>query len=338
MPKYTTNDPYWISKPHFILPDKTYANWHISHWSISKGEAKVGHVLEGVEIWILAISVIVACGILFTGMIAQSSDPVSLRKPPYLPKAPGWGGWRVSIGYYNYIDLLIVGLLMMLYAFPLLLQAVAQFLPEKKAADNSELNLGMLLTHIIFQFTITGFIIWAASRHKRISEWLGMRWRLWPLVFLIAPIGVVATWIFAGGLEVLKINDWLRDQMGVADQQAVVKAFSEMDSPLMLGLLSFMAVIVAPITEEIIFRGYLYPVAKHYSGRLPALLFSSIVFAAIHQSTIAFLPLLFLALVLAISYELTGSILAPISIHILFNSMTVMAQVAQKLEWITVPE
>ena len=53
-------------------------------------------------------------------------------------------------------------------------------------------------------------------------------------------------------------------------KQEVVKAFTENDDPVMLGLLVLLAVVVAPLTEEILFRGYLYPVAKRFVGRWSA--------------------------------------------------------------------
>ena len=86
----------------------------------------------------------------------------------------------------------------------------------------------------------------------------------------------------------------------------------------------------APLTQEIMFRAYFYPVPKRFIGRTEAIIFSSLVFAVIHNNAMALLPLCVLGILLALAYEFTGSIWAPIGIHTLFNGATVGAQLAIK--------
>lgn len=89
-------------------------------------------------------------------------------------------------------------------------------------------------------------------------------------------------------------------------------------------LLIFTAVVVAPISEELIFRGFLYGVFRRYGGQIPALLLSAALFAAIHAHLPAAGGLFILALALTILYEATTSLWAPILMHALFNALTVM--------------
>lgn len=84
-----------------------------------------------------------------------------------------------------------------------------------------------------------------------------------------------------------------------------------------------LAVVVAPIAEELIFRGYLYGVLRKYTGRLSAILLSSLLFAAIHLHAPSFAGLFILAVVLALVYERTGSLWAPIAMHAVFNAVSV---------------
>jgi membrane protease YdiL (CAAX protease family) len=86
-----------------------------------------------------------------------------------------------------------------------------------------------------------------------------------------------------------------------------------------------MAVVVAPIAEEIIFRGYLYGVMRRYFGRIPAILFSSLLFAAIHGNLSALPGLCILAVTLCLLYERTGSLWATMTLHGAFNTSTVVA-------------
>jgi membrane protease YdiL (CAAX protease family) len=84
-------------------------------------------------------------------------------------------------------------------------------------------------------------------------------------------------------------------------------------------LTMLMAVIVAPMAEETIFRGYIYGVLKRYVGAVAAALISAGLFAAMHLN-LSSLPALFvLALCLTLAYEATGSLLVNIFMHGLFN-------------------
>jgi membrane protease YdiL (CAAX protease family) len=85
-------------------------------------------------------------------------------------------------------------------------------------------------------------------------------------------------------------------------------------------VLGIATMVIAPIGEELLFRGILYPAIKREGFPRLALWVSSLLFAAIHMNLVAFLPLTFLALVLAWLYEQTGNLLAPIAVHSLFNA------------------
>lgn len=93
-------------------------------------------------------------------------------------------------------------------------------------------------------------------------------------------------------------------------------------------LLVFTAVVVAPVSEEIIFRGYIYGVARRFAGRWAAAIFSALLFAAIHAHIPALAPLAVLALALTFVYESTGSLWAPMLMHATFNSITLILSLA----------
>jgi len=81
------------------------------------------------------------------------------------------------------------------------------------------------------------------------------------------------------------------------------------------------AVLLAPVAEELMFRGILYPVIKQLGYPRLAFWGTSLLFAAVHWNLVTFLPLLALAVVLTLLYEHTGNLLAPIMAHLLFNAM-----------------
>lgn len=84
------------------------------------------------------------------------------------------------------------------------------------------------------------------------------------------------------------------------------------------------AVVAAPVTEELIFRGCLYGMARARWGRPAGILLTSLVFAAIHGHAPSFAGLTILAVGLALVYERCGSLWAPILLHAGFNALTIV--------------
>ena len=90
-------------------------------------------------------------------------------------------------------------------------------------------------------------------------------------------------------------------------------------------LMIFSIAIVAPVTEETSYRGFIYPVIKKYSDRFFSVLFTSLIFALVHGNVPALAGLLVLAIVLTLAYEVTGCLWVPILMHCLFNSVQLVA-------------
>jgi membrane protease YdiL (CAAX protease family) len=94
-------------------------------------------------------------------------------------------------------------------------------------------------------------------------------------------------------------------------------------------LIGFLAIVVAPFAEEVIFRGILYPLLKQNGYPKLALWGTSLLFAVIHGNLVILLPLTFLAVVLTLLYETTDNLLAPIVAHSIFNFVNYTWLIAQ---------
>ena len=90
-----------------------------------------------------------------------------------------------------------------------------------------------------------------------------------------------------------------------------------------------LAVVVAPLTEELVFRAGLF---RFLRGRVPrwlALVGPSLVFAMLHvdwstlQGLASLAPLVVLAVVFSLAYERTGHIGTPIVAHACFTLNTI---------------
>ena len=112
---------------------------------------------------------------------------------------------------------------------------------------------------------------------------------------------------------------------GEMQPQDVVQFLQNAESPRDRLAVMVMAIVIAPVAEEVIFRGYLYPVGKRYLGPFLSLAGTSLLFAALHGH-IASLPALFtLAACLGLAYEKSGSLLVPMVMHAVFNAVSVAA-------------
>jgi hypothetical protein len=78
--------------------------------------------------------------------------------------------------------------------------------------------------------------------------------------------------------------------------------------------------VIAPVAEEFIFRGMLFPFVRQLGHPRLAWFGVSALFALIHDDRAIFVPLFVLALALTWLYEKTGNLLAPIAAHALFNA------------------
>jgi membrane protease YdiL (CAAX protease family) len=87
-------------------------------------------------------------------------------------------------------------------------------------------------------------------------------------------------------------------------------------------------VVAAPISEEVCFRGMLFGGLRERLPRIGAALLSGAIFGALHAVTglSAVPPLIVFGFVLALLYEKTGSIVPGILLHMLNNSVALLAQ------------
>jgi hypothetical protein len=104
------------------------------------------------------------------------------------------------------------------------------------------------------------------------------------------------------------------------EDQHAVELLANAKSWWLRGYLAFFAMVLAPVAEEFIFRGVLFPFIKQLGWPKLAWLGVSFLFALIHVNAPSFVPLIVLALVFTWLYEKTDCLLAPIAAHSLFNT------------------
>jgi membrane protease YdiL (CAAX protease family) len=104
------------------------------------------------------------------------------------------------------------------------------------------------------------------------------------------------------------------------EDQAAVKLVTDAKSLWTTVYLGMFAIVLAPVAEEFIFRGMLFPFIKQIGFPKLAWFGVSFLFALIHLNAPTFVPLFVFALALTWLYEKTDNLLAPITAHALFNA------------------
>lgn len=137
-------------------------------------------------------------------------------------------------------------------------------------------------------------------------------------------LGLIAMLLPNQLIEMSGFNQWLVETTGCPPNQNVVELLRTGGPSIQIGMI-IMAVIVAPLTEEFCFRGFLYNILKQHSGRIAAAVASSLLFSAVHTSVAQFIPLTLFALVQCYAYEKARSLWLPIVLHMLFNGLSALA-------------
>jgi len=209
--------------------------------------------------------------------------------------------------------LLLIGL-----NLALVLGAFAQHVAGKPGLSNPTWHT--LVAALSFQGVAIVFTARFVREH-------GMRWvdafglnHRWPAALLF---GVLAAGIFlpVGWLLQVASAELMSRAHMKTEIQPAVQALQHSVTWLDRAVMGVVAVGIAPVAEELLFRGILYPAIKQAGFPGLALWGTSLLFAGIHANLGIFVPLLLLALVLAQLYERTGNLLAPIAAHVLFNGL-----------------
>ena len=110
-----------------------------------------------------------------------------------------------------------------------------------------------------------------------------------------------------------------------------ITMFISLENNWLLLILTAQIIIIAPIAEELLFRGVIYKTLRIKTSAGFSVLITSIIFALIHGSAADFIPLVILSVYLCVIYEKTDNLTAPILIHSFHNALTTALLFSVKL-------
>ena len=141
-----------------------------------------------------------------------------------------------------------------------------------------------------------------------------------PLFLMCLPLIWIASLIWTHLLTALEAAG----AIDAFEPQALITLFQDGGDPIAISLLVALAILLAPIVEEIVFRGCVYRFLKSQTTLLPAQILSGCVFSFMHWNLMSFVPLVIVGVFLARVYEKSGNLMVAIWFHAFFNAFSLL--------------
>jgi len=184
--------------------------------------------------------------------------------------------------------------------------AVGSSDPSVRSAIQSTVLALCQYSGMLFNIFVLGFMRRGGT--LRDLGWRGFKW--WWVA--VVPVAAYVTLVGANYLQ--QVNQSLFP--GVSNGQCVAVRH---DYSHYYVLAIIVVCVIAPISEETIFRGFIYGWLRRWGPAALAVPLSALIFSAAHQQLVLFLPLFFVGVVLALLYQGSRSILPGVLTHALFN-------------------
>jgi uncharacterized protein len=239
----------------------------------------------------------------------RTRTPLSRVRSPY-------GLWVATFVVLLFIapNLLIVGLALASGDLEELLAGAAELSPTLLVVN---LLLQLVLQLVVFGISLLPLLaagrpygrLWGPTRTTGAMVAIGLGTGVGVAIaaYTVNAIGVLVT-----GTEDPVEQQLLQDALG---------------GGLPLALVVLLAVVVAPLTEEVVFRGVLFRALADRVNLTVALLLSSVIFSVIHievvvSQPVALLGLFTVGVLLGVAYHLTGNLMVPVLGHAVFNGIS----------------
>jgi uncharacterized protein len=241
--------------------------------------------------------------------------PVALPPPgpppelPELPEGlspqPRWPAWTAPVALIAAFVVAVFGAILIGVVAAIGGASLAHPPPSVEISATAFQDLALIGSALLF-----------ARMTRRPRPWqFGLRaTRFWPglgwlTLAWVSFIAFSAVWVAA--LDI-KSKDRLPSELG-ADQSTIA-----------LVAVAVLVCVIAPIAEEMFFRGYFFSALRSWKGLWPAAILTGLVFGAIHAGSapVPFLvPLAVFGFVLCLLYWRTGSLYPCIALHALNNGL-----------------
>jgi len=222
-----------------------------------------------------------------------------------------------------------VDVLVMVLILSLLLLGVMQPAAEAASMAGRVIEAGDVALSMIIQLVLCSALLVYLHQFRELNpaELFGFTFIRWKRVLLTIVLTLIPMLIIVAAAA-MHWTEWLQKIAPGVEAQNLVKAFTETENPAFRALVALTAIVVAPVVEETIFRGFFYGVLKRYTDAPFAAVITGLFFAIMHLHVGSLVPLWVLALILCAAYEFTGCLLVPIVLHSAFNTTSIALMLA----------
>jgi membrane protease YdiL (CAAX protease family) len=256
-----------------------------------------------------------------------AGDPIpyaaSIQPADHKPKRPlredlrihwSWGHFVVFL-FFTFTSFVVVQTALAIYYAPH--QPLSKEQYQQYLLNKPQFLFG---SNLIWYALIFLFLYVTISVLRDLRFWGTLGWR--PLK--ADPTGrKPSPWVyFFSGCALAIFVAFASSQIQTNENMPIQELFKSRESAL---LLMSMAVIVAPLVEETVFRGYLYPLFAKSFGIGPAIVVTGILFGLMHGSQLGWSwgivgLLIVVGMIFTFARAYTGTVLASFLLHLGYNS------------------
>lgn len=206
---------------------------------------------------------------------------------------------------------------------------------SQQYSDLVEQVAGTSLYQLIFVSVLAGgitFFLYRADQRKRKAGLLGQGadfvWSPPVIWFSVIVLAITGSQMLNDLIIVFRLNE-------------IFPSYSELTESTMEGqpvwLLFLTVGVLAPIAEELVFRGLVYRRMKDWIHPAAAIIFSSLIFGIYHGNMVQFLYASLMGMLLAVIYQRTGTLWTSILAHIAANLWSLFGSGWWSLLWEKIP-
>jgi len=237
------------------------------------------------------------------------AEPTPGPAPPAPVENPVWNGWDVVLIAALTFVIIVVLQFVLAKAAQVLWYPHNTFLEAfQKVAERPIL---LIASQFLVYIPVALLMIMLIEGKYHVPFWRTINWN-WP----------TAVWKFVGiGAALLLVLNTLEGLLPMPKDTPFEHLF---DKPLDAYLLALIAVIFAPLMEELFFRGFMYPVLARHVGVAWAIVLSSLPFALLHLPQYAYswaaaLVILIVGIVCGVVRAIKKSVGASFLVHVGYN-------------------
>ncbi|HEX2990349.1 MAG TPA: type II CAAX endopeptidase family protein [Anaerolineales bacterium] len=156
-----------------------------------------------------------------------------------------------------------------------------------------------------------------------IFAWRRIHWKHLGFGGFSASTMGVGCGLLVASYGIILLHNLLLVNLGIDTQgEAIAELFAALESPIWFFIVG---ALLAPLIEEIFFRGFLFQGFRARYGWVSGMLLSSGIFAVAHLDPVSLIPTFILGCVLAYLYHRSNSVWPGVILHVMVNSFGLCA-------------